>query len=267
LSRLRGTTAALLLLLLILAFLALEVTHLLKPVENVVARLFFPLQGGLDSLGERFTNLGRYFRDLETLRSQNEELQKLVDQLVIENVRLREAEVENITLRQQLGFKEATPDYQLVSAQVIGRDPSNLLGYITIDRGSDERIAVGMPVVTSQGLVGRVVETYPRSSRVLLITDTSSSVNALIQNSRATGVVQGKPGGGVVMRYIQQGEKVEVGDLVLTSGLGGNFPRRLVIGQVTTVRQKDIELFQEAEVKPTVEFGPLDMVMIITDFE
>lgn len=69
------------------------------------------------------------------------------------------------------------------------------------------------------------------------------------------------------MRYIQQGEEVKVGDLVLTSGLGGNFPRRLVIGQVTAVRQKDIELFQEAEVEPTVEFGHLEMVMIITDFE
>ncbi len=266
-SRLRGTPAALLLLLLILAFLALEVTHLLKPIENVVAQLFFPLQRGLDSLGERFTNLGRYFQDLETLRGQSEELQKLVDQLVIENVRLREAEIENVTLRQQLGFKEANPDYQLVSAQVIGRDPSNLLQYITIDRGNGDGIAIGMPIVTPQGLVGRVVETYPRSSRVLLITDTSSSVNALIQNSRATGVVQGKPGGGVVMRYIQQGEEVRVGDLVLTSGLGGNFPRRLVIGQVTAVRQKDIELFQEAEVEPTVEFGHLEMVMIITDFE
>jgi len=267
LSRLRGTPAALLLLLLILAFLALEVTHLLKPVENLMAQLFFPLQRGLDSLGERFTNLARYLQDLETLRSQNEELQKLVDELAIENVRLREAEMENITLRQQLDFKEANPDYQLVSGQVIGRDPSNLLEHITIDRGSGDGIAVGMPVVTSQGLVGRVVETYPRSSRVLLITDASSSVNALIQNSRATGVVQGKPGGGVVMRYIQQGEEVGVGDLVLTSGLGGNFPRRLVIGQVTAIRQRDIELFQEAEVEPTVEFDQLEMVMIITDFE
>ncbi|MFQ5886422.1 MAG: rod shape-determining protein MreC [Anaerolineae bacterium] len=266
-SRLRGTPGALLLLLFILAFLALEVTHLLEPVENVVAQLFFPLQRGLDSLGGRFTNLGRYLQDRETLRSQNEELQKLVDQLVIENVRLREAEIENITLRQQLGFKESNPDYQLVSAQVIGHDPSNVLEYITVDRGSGDGIAVGMPVVTSQGLVGRVVETYPRSSRVLLITDASSSVNALIQNSRATGVVQGKPGGGVVMRYIQQGEEVKVGDLVVTSGLGGNFPRRLVIGQVTAVRQKDIELFQEAEVEPTVEFDHLEMVMIITHFE
>lgn len=266
-SRLRGTSLALLFLLFILAFILLEFTPLLKPVEEVVAQLFFPLQQGLDSLGERLANLGRYFQELETLRSQNEELQKLVDQLVIENIRLREAEIENITLRQQLGFKEANRDYQLVSAQVIGRDPSNLLEYITIDRGSEDGIAAGMPVVTSQGLVGRVVETYPRSSRVLLITDASSSVNALIQNSRATGVIQGKPGGGVVMRYIQQGEEVKVGDLVLTSGLGGNFPRRLVIGQVTAVRQKDIELFQEAEVEPTVEFDHLEMVMIITDFE
>jgi rod shape-determining protein MreC len=187
--------------------------------------------------------------------------------LVIENVRLREAEIENATLREQLGFKEANPDFRLVAAEVIGRDPSNFLEYILIDRGSSDGITANMPVVTSQGLVGRIVEVYPRSSRVLLITDPSSSVNALIQSSRATGVVQGQTDGSLVMRYIQQGEEVKVGDLVLTSGLGGHFPKRLIVGQVTSVRQRDVEPFQEAEVKPTVQFNHLEIVLIITNFE
>jgi rod shape-determining protein MreC len=115
--------------------------------------------------------------------------------------------------------------------------------------------------------VGRVTEANLHSSKILLITDPSSSVNAVIQESRATGVVQGKATEGLTMRYIQQTEEVSPGDLVLTSGLGGNFPTRLIIGQVTAVRKKDVELFQEAEVRPAVEFRRLEMVMILTSFE
>ena len=268
-ARLRGNTAVLLLLLLLLglALVILDYTHLFQPAENVVAQLLFPLQRAFYSLGARVADLGNFFQELESLEARNRELQSLVDQLVIENVRLREAEIENATLREQLGFKEANPDFRLVAAEVIGRDPSNFLGYILIDRGSSDGMKSNMPVVTSQGLVGRIVEVYPRSSRVLLITDPSSSVNALIQSSRATGVVQGQPDGSLAMRYIQQGEEVKVGDLVLTSGLGGYFPKRLIVGQVTSVRQRDVEPFQEAEVKPTVQFNHLEIVLIITDFE
>ncbi len=266
-SYLKGVTTALILLLLGLALLFLQTTPLLQPAEKIGAQLFLPLQRTFDAWGGRLANLGRYFQELEDLRARNEELQRLVDQLVIENVRLHEAEIENITLREQLNFKRVNPDYQLVSAEVIGQDPNNLLGQIIVDRGAADGISKGMPVVTAQGLVGRVMETYSHSSRVLLITDSSSSVNALIQASRATGVVQGRPGGGVVMRYIQQEEKVEAGDLVLTSGLGGTFPHRLVIGQVTAVRQKDIDLFQEADVRPSVDFSHLELVMIVTDFQ
>jgi rod shape-determining protein MreC len=124
-----------------------------------------------------------------------------------------------------------------------------------------------MPVLTHRGLVGRVTEAAPHSSKVLLITDPSSAVNALIQDSRATGVVQGLVGQGLTMRYIQQTEEITPGDLVLTSGLGGNFPTRLIIGQVTSVTKKDVELFQEATVRPSVDFGRLEMVMVLTSFE
>jgi rod shape-determining protein MreC len=111
-----------------------------------------------------------------------------------------------------------------------------------------------------------VTETAPHSSKILLITDPSSSVNALIQESRATGVVQGSVVQGLVMRYIQQTEEVKPGDLVLTSGLGGNFPTRLIVGQVTSVVKKDVELFQQAQIRPSVDFGRLEMVMVLTSF-
>jgi rod shape-determining protein MreC len=99
------------------------------------------------------------------------------------------------------------------------------------------------------------------------MTDTSSSVNVLIQSSRATGIVEGKADGGLVMKYIPQPVTVNVGDIILTSGLGAAFPKRLVIGQVTAIHKQDIELFQRAEIKPTVDFDRLEIVLVLTNFE
>jgi rod shape-determining protein MreC len=115
--------------------------------------------------------------------------------------------------------------------------------------------------------VGRIVEVGFTSSKVLLIIDARSSVNALVQRSRASGVVEGILGGTLAMKYISQDQEVSVGDVILTSGLGGNFPKGIVIGQVVGVHQQDIEMFQQAQVRPTVDLGHLERVLVITDFQ
>ena len=135
-----------------------------------------------------------------------------------------------------------------------------------LDLGSTHGIDVGMPVVTDQGLVGRISEVTNTTSKVLLITDVSSSVNALLQSSRLNGVLRGTPGGDLVMDYIPQGALFSVGEVVLTSGLGGNFPKGIPIGQVTDIIQRDIDVFQQAIVRPTVDFGSLELVMVVTNF-
>lgn len=250
--------------------IVLRETGRLQPVEDLAADLVVPLQQGLSHSGDRITNMIETARQLDSLKGENEKLRDLVDQLMIENVRLSEAATENEILREQLNFKRKNPSFDIRSAdvigRVIGRDPSNILQILIIDVGERDGVTPGMPVVTAQGLVGHITEVSGRSARVLLITDASSSVNALLQRSRATGMAQGQIGGNLVMRYIAQGEDVQEGDIVLTSGLGGNYPKRLVIGQVTDVRQRDIDLFQEAGVRPTVNFGRLEVVMVITDF-
>lgn len=264
----RGGTLLFLLFFVTLAatILILDRANRLQPAKDLVARATAPIQGILASGTRQVRNLQEFLIDVEECRARNEGLQSLVDQLIIENVRLREAEIENVNLRAQLNFKQANPSFELLSAQVIGRDPSNLAGYLIIDRGREEGVAVDMPVLTDRGLVGRVTETAPHSSKIILITDPSSSVNALIQESRATGVVQGSIPQGLVMRYILQTEEVKPGDLVLTSGLGGRFPTRLIVGQVTSVVKRDVELFQEAHIRPSVDFGRLEMVMVLTSF-
>jgi rod shape-determining protein MreC len=251
--------------------LVLHETGNTQAVENLILGPVVPVQDHLSRLANDFSDLVQTFRDLQELRRRNEELQSLADSLMIENVHLKELESENETLRQLLQFTQANPTYSYRAAEVvghvIGQDPSNLLRYIIIDMGTNNEVTKGMPVVTDRGLVGRIVEVSPRSSKVLLITDVSSSVNAIIQSSRATGIVEGKADGGLVMKYIPSPVTVNMGDIILTSGLGATFPKGLVIGQVTAIHKRDIEMFQQAEIKPTVDFDRLEIILIITNFE
>ena len=247
--------------------LVLHETGNTQAVENLILGLVTPVQNHLSTLANDFSDLVQTFRDARELRRRNEELQKLADRTMIENVRLKELESENETLRQLLQFTQANPTHSYRAAEVVGQDPGNLLRYIIIDVGTHDGVTTGMPVVTDRGLVGRTVEVSSRSSKVLLITDISSSVNAIIQSSRATGIVEGRADGSLVMKYIPQPVTVNVGDIILTSGLGATFPKRLVIGQVTAIHKRDIELFQQAEIKPTVDFDRLEIVLIITNFE
>ena len=207
------------------------------------------------------------------MRSVNRQLQTQVDTLTIDNVRLTEVQTENERLRELLRFRQLNPYYDFrggqVIARVITRGASNYLSALSIDLGSEHGIAPGMPVVTERGLVGRIHKVGPTSSTVLLITDPSSGVQAMIkrENSRAVGVVNGQAGRLPVMEYIPQEADVAVGDEVITSGLGGNFPKNLIIGQVVEVKKRDYEMFQQAMVRPTVNFDRLEFVLVITNFK
>jgi len=258
------------LILLSLAAIALDQNEDLQPIEDLALRFVVPIQGKLTSLTNRITDLTQTTQDIRELRHRNEKLQGLADSLMIENVRLKEIESENETLRSLLGFTQANPTHSYKAAEVkgriIGRDPSNFLSYLIINSGSQEGIEKGMPVATERGLVGRITDVGSNWAKVMLIIDPSSSVNALIQTSRATGVVEGQVGRSLLMKYIPQGETVNVNDIVLTSGLGGNFPKKLIIGQITTVHQRDIEMFQQADIRPTVDFNNLEIVLVITNF-
>jgi rod shape-determining protein MreC len=174
-------------------------------------------------------------------------------------------------MRQMLRFAQTRPGLDLrgaqIVAQVIGQESNNFLGYIMLDLGTNHGIEVGFPVVTDRGLVGRISEVTDTTSKVLLIEDASSAVNAVLQSSRLNGVIRGTPGGNLLMDYIPQAESFSVGEVVLTSGLGGRFPKGIPIGQVIEIRQRDIDVFQQAVVRPTVDFPRLELVMVVTNFD
>jgi len=226
----------------------------LVPIEGLLARVTTPLQEGGSFVSTQFGELSQTARDLRGLRERNEALEAENASLLLEIVRLREVETEAVLLRDLLGFAQADSTLEV-------------LRYVTLDIGREAGVARNMPVVTERGLVGRVSEAGDGWSQVLLIIDVSSSVNALTQSTRASGLVEGQADGSLVMRAIPQSDTISVGDTVFTSGLGGNFPRQILIGQITEVERKDYDLYQVASVEPTVDFDHLEAALVIIGFD
>jgi rod shape-determining protein MreC len=249
----------------------LHSSGLLEPIEGFVVSITRPIQQAASGVAEQFGDVAQTARDLRDLRRRNEELAKENARLVLENVRLREIMVEAGMLRDLLNFAQDNPAFSYQGAHVLGRvisrEPTNVQRYITLDVGRESGIERNMPVTTDRGLVGRISAVGDGWSRVLLLIDTSSSVHALTQSTRASGLVEGQPDGTLRMRAIPQADTVSVGDIVFTSGLGGNFPRQIPIGQVTGVERKDYDLYQTATVQPTVDFDHLEVVLVLTEFQ
>jgi len=207
-------------------------------------------------------------RDLGEARDEITLLQDRIDTLERENEELREIEGEYQLLLDLFNRARQAPDYQRLTASVIGQDSNQAVRSIIIDKGSADDVRVGMPVESSRGLVGQVFRTTSNSSQIILITDSSSAVPARLGTSRATGILRGGGvGGSLTIDWIDLKHQLEVGEVVLTSGLGGRFPQDLVIGRVIEVDRREAELFQRAVVQPAVDFDSLEVLFVITDFE
>ena len=269
LNRPRSRSWALFILAIIaIAALILHESGQLQPIEDLAQYVVGPVQRSFEGLVGSTADLFGAFRDARELRAENQSLQEENDRLVTENVHLKEFKAENATLRDLLQFERSNPNYTTLAADVIGRDPSPYLGSIIINIGQNRGLKSGMPVITGgAALVGRVIQVNPRTAKVQLLTDVSSAVNVLVQDSRATGLARGQPDGSLVMEFIPLEEKIKPGDVVLTSGLGGDLPRALVIGQLTGVARRDIDLFQSAALRPAVDLNRLEVVMVIANFE
>lgn len=207
-------------------------------------------------------------RDLQTAQAEIAELQARIDFLERENEELREGEGEYQLLLDLFNRVRQSPEYTRQTASVIGRDTSPSIRSIIIDKGSDDGVRVGMPVESARGLVGRIFRTTQHSAQVALITDNASAIPTRLGNSRATGLLRGGGlGGSLVMDWIDLKYQVEVGEVALTSGLGGEFPQDIVIGRVSEVERSEAELSQQAIVQPAADFDALEIVFVIIDFQ
>jgi rod shape-determining protein MreC len=245
----------------------LAISGYLTPLTQVVLS---PVIGAQTWLSERFLAIQSILttpRDVTELIQRNTELEAEVSSLETQIIELQQQLVEFEILSSLLDFARAYPEYEYVGAQVIGRDPSPFLQYVIINRGSDDGLRRGMPVVTQQGLVGRVSRVTAAAANVMLITDPAMSINVRLQPSRERAVLSGSVTGDLTLDFIPQEADVNPGDLVLTSGFGGNYPPNILIGQVTGVRSEDFALYQSGSVQPVVDFEQLEIVLVITNFQ
>jgi rod shape-determining protein MreC len=222
-----------------------------------------PLQRGFHSGVMGIQNVARNYIFLRHLREENETLKKALVELERKNTELTEAAIANERLRKFLDFKEKMKK-PMLPAELVGEDASSWFRTITIDKGSIDGVRKGMVVVAADGLVGHIIKTSRNYSKVLLITDYNSSVDAICQNSRARGIVQGKVED-CDLKYVSRREELSRGERVITSGLGGRFPKGLVIGTVTRVDKNSYGFFQKVEVTPAVDFTKLEEVFVILE--
>ena len=232
-------------------------------LENPIAAVMEWTSGRTDTLIDRLAGP----RDLQEARAEIDRLQVQVEALQRENEQLREIQGEYQILQDLFNRARESPEFRRETATIIGYDTSPLFRSIIIDKGSDDGVLVGMPVESARGLVGQVYRTTANSAMVMLVTDNISSIPARLGSSRATGIVRGGGlGGAMTMDWIDLEDQVAVGEVVLTSGLGGRFPQDMVIGRIGEVERREAELFQRAIVQPVVDFDSLEVVFVVTDF-
>jgi len=201
---------------------------------------------------------------LVNLEKENRVLKQKIAELQEENHRMKEMKLANDRLRQLLQFREKNSP-SMIGAEVIGQDPSSWFKSVTIDKGEKDGVKKGMAVISPTGVIGQILKTAPHYATVLLVTDYNSAIDSIVQRTRAKAIVEGKGENRCQLKYLLRAEEAAVGDIVVTSGLGGNFPKGLMIGEIKKVDKKGHGVFQYAELVPSVDLTQLEEVFVIME--
>lgn len=233
-----------------------------RPVSAMLTVLS-PFQRAVTQLSQDSSGfIGDYF-DLVDVRRENQRLKIELSKQKTQQSRLAELETENLHLAELLELKDVL-GVSAVGANVIGSDADGLARTLVLGQGSDGGLKPGMAVLSISGVVGKIIATSAHASRVLLIDDHNSALDAFDQRSRARGIVAGIVDDGVTMKYVDRSQDVHAGDVIVTSGLDGIFPRGLLVGTIKTVSGAGPGLFLNVALSPAVDFRGLEQVLVIT---
>ena len=238
------------------------------PVSSRAATLVLsPFEMAISWVSNQIRYVTSNVWEIATVHQQNKMLRNEVEQLRVQNVQANEYAAENSRLRALLGYKQSATQFDFVMARVIGREYDAWTSIITIDRGTEDGVEKNMPVVTPQGLVGNVVEAGPISAKVELILDSRSAVGTIVQRaeSRVVGITQGNQEDPMSpkMVNIPRNADVVAGDMIVTSGFGGLYPKGLVVGTVREVVNDKGGLLKYALIDTAVDFQKLETVAVI----
>lgn len=269
LSRYRRVLILALALLVAFVLMTLQVRHDRAALSFARQAILFVVSPFIKVTAATAGGLGRVWHDYVDLRALREENQRLQQESAILQRRISQLEehaLETQRLQGLLAMRE-TSRTNYLAARIVGKDATNWFKTVLIDRGSQVGLRRNLPVVAPDGLVGRVVEVTPFTAKVQLITDPISASGGLLQRTRVTGIVSGNLGAGLKVRYLPLLADVAVGDEVVTSGMGGVFPKGIPVGRVVAVERKSGALFQEAVLQPKVDLGRLEEVLILMEAE
>ena len=237
------------------------------PLESAVLAVAAPIESGLRAATRPVADFVNNVTDINRLTNDNRELQEENERLRVEVSRLRDVDRELQQVEQLLQLRGVREGESFVAANVFASEPNNLQDVIAIDRGSADGLDEDMVVLTPQGsLVGSISRVLEHTAWVTVITDQTSAVSALIQESRVQGVVAGAADGTLTMEFVEETADVKEGDLVLTSGVGGRHPPGEIIGQVVEVSRTAQELFQQVHVRPLADLSRLEKVLVLDSF-
>jgi rod shape-determining protein MreC len=232
--------------------------------DALVMEICSPFQRGATFVIKTVQGTFQQYVFLINLEEENRMLKQKIGELQEQNYRMKEMKLANERLRKLLQFREKNPS-SMIGAEVIGQDPSSWFKSVTIDKGERDGVKKGMAVISSAGVIGQILKTASHYAIVLLLTDYNSAIDSIVQRTRAKAIVEGKGENRCQLKYLLRADEVAVGDVVVTSGLGGNFPKGLMIGEVKKVDKKGHGVFQYAELVPSVDLTQLEEVFVIME--
>lgn len=233
-----------------------------KIVLETVAPIYGVLSGPIRSVQDAWT---RYIL-LVGIQEENRNLKKKINELKAVLVSYQEGYQEAQRLKKLLAITDHDP-YRFVTAKVIGREQAALSRTVLINKGLSDGLKNGMPVIAYPGLIGRLVDVSWHVSRVLLLIDENSNIDAIVQRNRTQGIISGAGSQGMILKYISKTQDVQKGDIMVSSGMGGVFPKGWLIGQVINVDRQDAGLFLKIKVAPFVDFAKLEELLILSSEE
>jgi rod shape-determining protein MreC len=229
---------------------------------QIATSLIAPFQKASTSSIRFVRDIWRHYFFLVNAAKENDNYQKALNKAFENNIQLKELKLSNSRLRNLLNFEKTITD-RVLSAEVIGKDPSPWFKTVLIDKGKNDGIETGMAVVVPKGIAGQVTDVSANYSKVLLIIDHNSAVDALAQKHRARGIIKGGMEGQCLFKYVLRKHDIEIGDIVISSGFDGVFPKGLAVGYVSAVFKPKSGIFQEVTVTPYVDFEKLEEVLIV----
>ncbi len=234
-----------------------------SPMRNIVFRAAYPFQKSFYLLGNMLHSTFDFLGSIGELKKENEGLRKENYALAAEIALLRDVKKENNSLREQIGLVPRDT-FNLAASFVIARNPQRPGSWILIDKGSSDGVKSGMAVIAYEGiLIGRVEDVESHSAKVILVSDSGSVINAVDLETGAKGIIRGEYGLGSVMDMVSQSETLNAGDMVVTSGLGSDMPKGLLIGKIKEVRPSRDELFQQAFISPRIKYSDVPVVFVV----